>query len=135
MLFRSSTRAALHALMAMAGDRRTIAVLGAMLAQGDKARAEHLAMGKLAVELGVDLVVTVVGLEGADEVRWLAEGVRAAGGKAEAATDIAEARALIEGLLTAGDLVLVKGSNAVGLQPLGEQLAGQSAADAGSAQH
>ena len=130
-----STRAALHALMAMAGDRRTIAVLGAMLAQGDKARAEHLAMGKLAVELGVDLVVTVVGLEGADEVRWLAEGVRAAGGKVEAATDIAEARALIEGLLTAGDLVLVKGSNAVGLQPLGEQLAGQSAADAGSAQH
>ena len=50
--------------------------------------------------------------------------------------DATLAPVLIEGLLAAGDLVLlVKGSNAVGPQPFGEQLAGQSAADGGSARH
>ena len=124
-----STRAALRALMAMAKGRRTIAVLGAMRGLGDEAEPEHRAMGALTVELGVDLVITVGGLIGAEEAGWLADGAEAAGANVTRTVDNAEARVLLDGLLTDGDTVLLKASQPVGLQPLGEQLAGQSEAD------
>jgi UDP-N-acetylmuramoyl-tripeptide--D-alanyl-D-alanine ligase len=120
-----STRAALNALRAMAGERRTIAVLGAMLGLGDEAEPEHRAIGALAAQLRVDLVVTVGGLKGAEEALWIAEGAAGAGAKVLSTADNAEARTLLEGTLRDGDIVLLKASQPTGLQPLGYELAGQ----------
>ena len=121
-----STRAALNALIAMAGERRKIAVLGAMLGLGDEAEPEHRAMGALTAELGIDLVITVGGLKGAEEAQWIADGAIAAGVRVLTTVDNTEARVLLEDLLRGGDVVLLKASQPAGLQPLGEQLAGQS---------
>jgi UDP-N-acetylmuramoyl-tripeptide--D-alanyl-D-alanine ligase len=120
-----STRAALRALIAMAGGRRKIVVLGAMLGLGDEAEREHREMGALAAELGIELVVTVGGLEGAEEAQWLADGATDAGANVTSTVDNTEAKVLLEGLLRTGDIVLLKASQPTGLQPLGEQLAGQ----------
>ena len=124
----NSTRAALKALKAMSGDRRTIAVLGAMMRLGDVAESEHRAIGALTAELGVDLLVTVDGEFTGEEARWLAEGAEQAGTSVVRTADNAEARVLLEETLRSGDIVLLKASKPVGLQPLGEQLAGQSEA-------
>ena len=129
-----STRAALKAQMAMAGGgRRTIAVLGAMLGLGDEAETEHRAMGALTVDLGIDLVITVGGLIGSEEAQWLADGATDAGAKVMTTVDNAEASEVLSGLLRSGDIVLLKASQPAGLQPLGEQLAGQS--EEGAAGH
>jgi UDP-N-acetylmuramoyl-tripeptide--D-alanyl-D-alanine ligase len=124
----NSTRAALKALHAMSGGRRTIAVLGAMMRLGDVAESEHRAIGALTAELGVDLLVTVDGELTGEEARWLAEGAEQVGTSVVRTADNAEARVLLEETLRSGDIVLLKASKPVGLQPLGEQLAGQSEA-------
>jgi UDP-N-acetylmuramoyl-tripeptide--D-alanyl-D-alanine ligase len=121
-----STRAALRALMAMAKGRRTIVVLGAMLGLGDEAEPEHRAMGALTAELGVDIVITVGGLKGAEEAGWVADGADAAGVTVIRTADNVEARAVLDTLLAPGDTVLFKASQPAGLQPLAEQLAGQT---------
>ena len=55
-----SMRAALRALVGDGrGGRRTWAVLGEMLELGDESRAEHDAVGRLAVRLDVDRLVAV----------------------------------------------------------------------------
>src|SRR5699024_628766 len=56
-----SMRAALRAVVAMAQGRRgrTIAVLGEMLELGERSEDEHRAVGRLAADLGVSLVVVV----------------------------------------------------------------------------
>jgi UDP-N-acetylmuramoyl-tripeptide--D-alanyl-D-alanine ligase len=123
-----STRAALNALIAMSGGRRTIAVLGAMMRLGDVAESEHRAIGAMIAELGIDLLVTVDGALAGEEAQWLAEGAARAGANVVQTTDNAEARILLEQTLRSGDIVLLKASKPVGLQPLGEQLAGQSEA-------
>jgi len=137
----NSTRAALKALIAMASERRKIAVLGGMLGLGDQAEPEHRAIGALAGELGIDIVLTVDGFRvgedaqwiadgfgTGDEARWIAEGAREAGAQVITTVDNAEARVLLDDLLRGGDVVLLKASQPTGLQPLGEQLAGQSEA-------
>lgn len=121
-----STRAALKALVAMAGGRRKIAVLGANLGLGEETEREHRSLGERAAELRIDLVVTVGGLEGADAAGFIAEGAAAAGAQVLTARDNVEARALLEDLLRPGDIVLFKASQPTGLQPLGEVLAGHS---------
>ena len=121
-----STRAALNALIAMADGRRKIAVLGAMLGLGDEAEPEHKAIGALTVELGVDILITVGGLKGSEEAQWIADGATGAGAEVLTTVDNAEARVLLDDLLRDGDIVLLKASQPAGLQPLGEQLAGQS---------
>jgi UDP-N-acetylmuramoyl-tripeptide--D-alanyl-D-alanine ligase len=118
-----STRAALAALIAMAGQRRKIAVLGANLGLGDEAEAEHRAIGAATVALGIDLVITVAGLEGAAEAQWIADGATRAGAQVLTALDNTAARTLLDGVMRAGDVVLLKASQPTGLQPLGEQLA------------
>jgi UDP-N-acetylmuramoyl-tripeptide--D-alanyl-D-alanine ligase len=121
-----STRAALNAVIAMAGDRRTIAVLGAMLGLGDEAEPEHRAIGARTAELGIGLVITVAGVVGGEEAGWIAEGAAAAGAQVLTTADNGEARKVLDGLLRSGDIVLLKASQPTGLQPLGEALAGQS---------
>jgi len=104
----ASTTAALHAMATMAEGRRTVAVLGYMAELGHYERAGHEEVGRLAAELGVDLLVAVADnarpvLDGAAEVEgWAGEAVFAA--------DQAAALEIVAAYLRAGDIVLVKGS-------------------------
>ena len=106
-----SMRAALEDL-AEAGERdrhlRRVAVLGDMLELGDTQREFHTRVGAEAQSAGVDVLVTV--------------GPRAAAmsetfaGIVHRAADAREAARLLPALLREGDVVLVKGSRAVGLE-------------------
>lgn len=116
-----SMRAALKALAVVAGrDRRSIAVLGQMLELGPDSRERHDDMGRLAVRLNVRLVI-VVGpdawpiFDGAQmEGSWGDEVVQV--------DDLHGAKAILDGTLTAGDVVLIKASNGTGLWQLGDML-------------
>ncbi|MFP5335221.1 MAG: UDP-N-acetylmuramoyl-tripeptide--D-alanyl-D-alanine ligase [Actinomycetes bacterium] len=118
-----SVRAALKALVAMGRGRRTWAVLGEMLELGDAAAAEHDAIGRLAVRLDVSRLV-VVG-DGAKAVHTGAVHEGSWGEESVFVPDAEEAYALLHEQLRAGDVVLVKASNSIGLHALGERLAGE----------
>jgi UDP-N-acetylmuramoyl-tripeptide--D-alanyl-D-alanine ligase len=107
----TSMRAALEHLVARAAGRRTVAVLGDMAELGPGGPEYHATTGRLARELGVDLVVGVGELaRGYDADQW--------------AEDADEAIPLVRELLAPGDAVLVKASRAVGLERVAEALAG-----------
>jgi UDP-N-acetylmuramoyl-tripeptide--D-alanyl-D-alanine ligase len=104
----ASMSAALRALADMAGDRRTVAVLGYMAELGDHERAGHEEVGRLAAELGVGLLVVVgeqaapIGVGATAVDRW--------GGETVQVSDQDEAAAALRERLRPGDVVLVKGS-------------------------
>jgi UDP-N-acetylmuramoyl-tripeptide--D-alanyl-D-alanine ligase len=110
-----SMRAALAALAAVAGPRRTWAVLGEMLELGAASVAEHEQVGRLARRTGVHRLVAVG--EGARAVHTAAVAEGAVDG--EESVVVADARAALD-LLAAevlpGDVVLVKASRGVGLE-------------------
>lgn len=114
-----SMAAALRALVAIAGGRRTVAVLGAMLELGDDEDEEHAAIGRLATTLGVDLLVTVGALAGraADEVPPP---------RTRRCADLDEARGVLSGELRPGDVVLFKASNGSRVWSLADEWAGES---------
>jgi UDP-N-acetylmuramoyl-tripeptide--D-alanyl-D-alanine ligase len=120
-----SVRAALNALAAMgaAGGgaaRRTWAVLGEMLELGERAAAEHDAIGRHAVRLDITRLVAV----GPGFARTLHEGAADQGAQDSAwLPDVAAALDHLRAELADGDVVLVKASRAVGLDRLGEALA------------
>ena len=99
----TSVRAALEALAAMEGSRR-IAVLGEMAELGASSAEGHRAVADAAAALGIELV----------PYRTTAYGV----------APVTDARGLADRLggWRAGDVVLVKGSRAVGLESLVEEL-------------
>jgi UDP-N-acetylmuramoyl-tripeptide--D-alanyl-D-alanine ligase len=109
-----SVRAALKALVALAGDRRSWAVLGEMGELGAEHIAAHDTIGRLAVRLNVDKLLVVgagakamhlgAGMEGS----WDDESVFV--------TDVDAAVALLREQLRPGDVVLVKASRAAGLE-------------------
>jgi UDP-N-acetylmuramoyl-tripeptide--D-alanyl-D-alanine ligase len=107
-----STRAALDALAAIEGSRR-IAVLGEMLELGGESEAEHRAVGRYAASRA-DIVIAV------------SEGARAiADGAGERARALADNDAAVEWLrshVTAGDVVLVKGSRGAHLDEVAAAL-------------
>jgi UDP-N-acetylmuramoyl-tripeptide--D-alanyl-D-alanine ligase len=115
-----SMRAALKALVAMAGGRRTWAVLGEMRELGEASAADHDALGRLAVRLDVNRLVAVgpaaraIHLGAAHEGSWADE--------AAWVPDIEAALDLLREQLRPGDVVLVKASRAVGLERLAEAL-------------
>ncbi|GAA3887721.1 UDP-N-acetylmuramoyl-tripeptide--D-alanyl-D-alanine ligase [Streptomyces sedi] len=124
-----SMRAALRTLVHMGAARpeggRTWAVLGEMAELGDDAFAEHDAVGRLAVRLNVNRLVSV----GGQEAAWLDMGAKNEGSWGEESVRVSDAQAAVEllrGQLRPGDVVLVKASRAVGL----EQVALRLAADA-----
>ncbi|MGB3444802.1 MAG: UDP-N-acetylmuramoyl-tripeptide--D-alanyl-D-alanine ligase [Actinophytocola sp.] len=107
-----SMRAGLHAVRALAGARRTIAVLGAMGQQAAASRARHEQVGRLVAELGIDVLIAV---GNDDDPRAMA---LAASGKEVAVhtvEDVAAAVAVAEELLAPGDVVFVKASSEYGL--------------------
>ncbi|MCI2239701.1 UDP-N-acetylmuramoyl-tripeptide--D-alanyl-D-alanine ligase [Paenibacillus sp. TRM 82003] len=115
-----SVRAALKALVGMAGGRRTWAVLGEMLELGLASRDEHDAVGRFAVRLDVSKLL-VVG-SGARPVYTGAVMEGSWGDEAAFAADAEEAGALLAEQLRPGDVVLVKASNGAGLGRLAERL-------------
>ncbi|MEU3904151.1 UDP-N-acetylmuramoyl-tripeptide--D-alanyl-D-alanine ligase [Streptomyces goshikiensis] len=109
-----SMRVALAALAAMGGERRTVAVLGEMKELGPEAVAGHREVGKLVADCGVGVLVSVGG-EHAHELATAAARqnpdlviIRA--------TDRDAVPGALAGVLTAADIVLVKGSHSVGLE-------------------
>jgi UDP-N-acetylmuramoyl-tripeptide--D-alanyl-D-alanine ligase len=109
-----SMRAALEHLVDRAQRRRTVAVLGEMAELGVEAPRFHEEVGRVARELGVDVVVGVGGLGRRYEPdEW--------------AADAAAAVAVVRKVVAPGDAVLVKASRAVALEVVAESLAGAAA--------
>ena len=105
----ASVAAALRALAAVGGGRRrTVAVLGYLAELGDHEQAGHQQVGRLAAELGVDLVV-VVG-QAAAPIHDAARGTGKWEGDSVLVADQEQAVALLAERLRPGDVVLVKGS-------------------------
>ncbi len=94
--------------------RRLVVVLGGMFELGPCAREYHREAGKLAGEVGVDLLACV-----GDEARWYAE---AFPGKTLYYEDAATAAEALHGELRGGDYLIVKGSRGVGLDALTRKL-------------
>jgi UDP-N-acetylmuramoyl-tripeptide--D-alanyl-D-alanine ligase len=107
----ASTAAALRALAGIDTDGRRVAVLGDMRELGAHSAEEHARIGRLAAELGVDVVVAV-GPETGPLVDAAAEG-------SVAVMQVPDAAGALDALTTLvgpADIVLVKGSRAVGLE-------------------
>ena len=114
----SSTAAAVGALAQVNTTGRRIAVLGEMLELGDHSEEEHAALGHLVAERGIDVLV-VVGAEAAPA----AAAARAAGSiEVHEVADAAAAGALVAPMVHDRDVVLVKGSRAVGLEAVARVL-------------
>lgn len=104
-----SVAAALHAVAHLRTDERRIAaVLGEMRELGDASTESHRSVGRLAGELGFDLVVAV----GAPAAA-VAEG---AGQRGVLADDTDEAVRIVSAWLTPHDVVLVKASRGARLE-------------------
>ncbi len=104
----ASMRAALEHLADHEG--RKVAVLGEMAELGPTAPDYHREIGNLVQSLGIEAVLGV------------GEAARAYGG--EFARDASEAAAKVKEIVQPGDVVLVKGSRAVGLEVVAEALTG-----------
>ncbi|HEX9639134.1 MAG TPA: UDP-N-acetylmuramoyl-tripeptide--D-alanyl-D-alanine ligase [Acidobacteriota bacterium] len=117
----SSMRAALAALRGLPGYRRRLAVLGDMLELGGQAQRAHRALGRALHAARLDHVIGVGTL--------MAEAVEAAAEagmpkvRLRSCADAGAAVQALRALLRPGDLVLVKGSHAIGLERLVEALA------------
>jgi UDP-N-acetylmuramoyl-tripeptide--D-alanyl-D-alanine ligase len=122
-----SVRAALEDLAATAEREqhsRVVAVLGDMLELGPAEEELHAQSGAQAQASGVDLLVTV-----GPRARAMAERFQ---GETRFAQDAAEAAELVPGLLQSGDIVLVKGSRAVGLELVCQALGAREEAVVGA---
>jgi UDP-N-acetylmuramoyl-tripeptide--D-alanyl-D-alanine ligase len=108
-----SMRAGLHAFKALAGRRRTVAILGGMGQQADASPARHAQVGRLVAELGIDVLITV----GDGDVPAMAHEARLSGpGVAvHPSEDVTGAIALAKELIEPGDVVFVKASSEYGL--------------------
>ncbi|MCA2226294.1 UDP-N-acetylmuramoyl-tripeptide--D-alanyl-D-alanine ligase [Nonomuraea aurantiaca] len=117
-----SMRAGLRAVKALAGSRRTVAILGAMGQQGDASRARHAEIGRLVADLRFDVLITV----GAGDPLAMAQAARSSNqvGAVHTAQDVAGALQLATALLEPGDVVLVKASSEIGLGACARALAG-----------
>lgn len=115
----ASVAAALRALAHLEVRGRRIAVLGDMRELGAHSETAHEEVGRLAAELGTDVVVGV-GEGGAR----IARAARAGAAEVHVVADAESAAALVAGVAAEGDAVLVKASRALGLQVVAERLLG-----------
>ncbi|HET9094738.1 MAG TPA: UDP-N-acetylmuramoyl-tripeptide--D-alanyl-D-alanine ligase [Solirubrobacteraceae bacterium] len=114
-----SMRAALAVLAQTPSAGRRIAVLGDMLELGPAAAEHHREIGRVAAD-SADLLVTVGPLAAV-----MAE---AFGGESHVTADAAAAAGRLAELVRPGDVVLVKGSNGVGLSQVCAAIGGTVAA-------
>lgn len=109
-----SMGSALKTLKEAAG--RKVAVLGDMLELGAAAAAEHRSIGRLAGELGIDIVVAI-----GNSSDYVADGARGAGVESVFNfNDKNEALKALKAVLSEGDSVLVKGSRGMALEEVVE---------------
>jgi UDP-N-acetylmuramoyl-tripeptide--D-alanyl-D-alanine ligase len=121
-----SMTAGLKALAWMARQpgemRRSWAVLGEMAELGDDAISEHDRIGRLAVRLDVSRLVVVGTGRAMSAMHHGAVMEGSWGSEATMVSDAEAALALLRAQLRAGDVVLVKASNAAGLGALADAL-------------
>jgi len=115
-----SVAAALRTLSAMAGGRRTVAVLGEMAELGELTRPAHERAGQLAADLGIDILVAVGGANAAALAGAASDGGRLC---AVVVPDIDAALSTLRDLLRPGDVMLAKASHAMHLEELAATLA------------
>ncbi|RVX46402.1 UDP-N-acetylmuramoyl-tripeptide--D-alanyl-D-alanine ligase [Nonomuraea polychroma] len=117
-----SMRAGLRAAKALAGARRTVAVLGAMGQQAEASRARHAEIGRLVADLRFDVLIAV----GAGDPLAMAQAAQSSdqGVAVHTVEDVTGAIRLATALLEPGDVVLVKASSEIGLSACARALAG-----------
>jgi UDP-N-acetylmuramyl pentapeptide synthase len=131
-----SMEVALRSLAELKGASRGVAVLGDMGELGATAKAAHRAAGRLAAELGLELLFALGALSGE-----VVAGAIEAGMDAErtfASQDPVELAARVRALLRGSDWVLVKGSRSMRMERIVQALAqpdeeAAAAAEAGTA--
>jgi UDP-N-acetylmuramoyl-tripeptide--D-alanyl-D-alanine ligase len=109
----------------MARDGRLVAVLGHMAELGPITFEEHEKVGELAVQIGVERLITV-----GEEARTIARAAVREGLVPESVAsydDVAEAAADVLAWTRAGDVVLLKGSRIAGLERVADALGGLGA--------
>lgn len=116
-----SMRAALRTLADLGRGRRTWAVLGAMLELGEDSIREHTAVGTQVVRLNISRLLVVGRAARSLYVSAVQEG--SWGDECIFAETMDEAQEILARELVAGDLVLFKSSNSVGLRLLGDRIA------------
>lgn len=107
-------------------QRRSVAVLGAMLELGDEHNIKHIQLGETVVRLNISQLLVV-----GQEAYQLYRGAVAEGSWNEEAhwvEDLQEAEAYLTSELRAGDVVLFKSSNGAGLRLLGDRIAASTGA-------
>jgi UDP-N-acetylmuramoyl-tripeptide--D-alanyl-D-alanine ligase len=105
-----------------AGKRRTWAVLGELAELGDDAISEHDRIGRLAVRLDVSRLIVVGTGRSMSAMHHGAVMEGSWGSEVAMVADADAALALLRSELRAGDVVLVKASNAAGLGALADAL-------------
>jgi UDP-N-acetylmuramoyl-tripeptide--D-alanyl-D-alanine ligase len=113
-----SVLAALEAMQDIAAGRRMVAVLGEMAELGDEAAAWHDRVGQAAAKTGIAHLV-LVGGDHAEALGTLARTVGIDVHRAPAGQPLAP---FVRQLLEPGDVVLVKGANALGLEAIAREL-------------
>ena len=104
-----SMRAALEHLAERAGERRRVAILGEMAELGASSEAYHRDIGRLAAELGVEVIGVGEASRAYEPAAW--------------APTPDEALALARARIDPRDAVLVKASRAVGLEGFADEIA------------
>lgn len=116
----ASMAAALKAARWIAGSHACVAVLGPMAELGAASDAEHERVGELAARLGIDHLIVV-----SENARLIAEGAVREGVEPERVTRCDTPEEAAEAALRTarpGDVVLVKGSRAAGLERVVEAM-------------
>ncbi len=113
----ASMEAGLKVLQSMGG--RKIAVLGDMLEMGDFAPKAHENVGKIAAELGVDMVITA-----GENARYIAKGAEKNGVKDVKAFDTTDsAKEYVGKIIKDGDVLLVKASRGMKFENIISEIA------------
>lgn len=98
---------------------KAIAILGNMYELGNYQYEAHLEMGKLAADLGIDLLVTI-----GDLAAYIAKGAAEAGMSKDRILTCSSNQQAIEGIpaLAKGDAILIKGSRSMKMEEIVESL-------------
>lgn len=124
----SSMEGALRELVCLSGKRRKVAILGDMSELGIHAENTHRAIGKLIHDIGIDVFVAVGEL-----MRLAAEETQEERGykptiypkpAVHIFKNADEVRESVSGIISRGDVVLIKGSRVMGMERIIERIRG-----------
>lgn len=121
----TSMRAAVDALADMRARVARVAVLGDMAELGSLSELAHFRIGEAVARSGIEQLVTV-----GERARRIAEGALAEGMSAASVRPcggVDEASEVLDDLLVAGDVVLVKASRSMGLERIVERILARDA--------